>query len=87
MNFKNSHEKQLKIQKNYLLQEEYKFRTNLLTNATRGQILRALNDLRKTLDKNDNLLIYNAGHGWLDKAADEGYWLPVDAAPDDRNQF
>ena len=66
-----------------LLQEGYKFQATLLTNATRGQILRALNDLRKTLDKNDNLLIYYAGHGWLDKAADEGYWLPVDAAPDD----
>ncbi|MBC8379035.1 MAG: caspase family protein [Planctomycetes bacterium] len=66
-----------------LLHEEYKFQTTLLTNATRGQILRALNDLRKTLDKNDNLMIYYAGHGWLDKAADEGYWLPVDATLDD----
>jgi len=66
-----------------LLHEEYRFQTTLLTNATRGQILRALNDLRKTLDKNDNLMIYYAGHGWLDKAADEGYWLPVDATLDD----
>jgi uncharacterized caspase-like protein len=66
-----------------LLRDEYQFHTTLLTNATRGQILRSLNDLRKTLGQNDNLLIYYAGHGWLDKAADEGYWMPVDASRDD----
>ncbi len=27
----------------------------------------------------DNLLIYYAGHGSLDKEADQGHWLPVDA--------
>jgi hypothetical protein len=66
-----------------ILQNKYKFKTTLLTNATRGQILRALNHFRKSLNKDDNLLIYYAGHGWLDKAADEGYWLPVDADTDD----
>jgi len=39
--------------------------------------------LRKSLNKDDNLLIYYAGHGCIDKAADEGYWLPVDADTDD----
>ena len=66
-----------------LLQKDYQFSTTLLTNATRGRILRTLTDLRKRLGKNDNLLIYYAGHGLLDQAADEGYWLPVDATPDD----
>jgi len=66
-----------------LLQKDYRFSTTLLTDATRGGILRALTDLRKRLGKNDNLLIYYAGHGLLDQAADEGYWLPVDATPDD----
>jgi uncharacterized caspase-like protein len=66
-----------------LLQDEYRFQTTLLTDATRGQILRSLNDYRKMLGKNDNLLIYYAGHGWLDSAADEGYWLPIDATRDD----
>ena len=31
------------------------------------------------MSANDSLLIYYAGHGHLDEAADEGYWLPVDA--------
>jgi uncharacterized caspase-like protein len=35
--------------------------------------------LRDTLSSKDNLLIYYAGHGFLDAEADEGYWLPVDA--------
>ncbi|MEZ4985627.1 MAG: caspase family protein [Saprospiraceae bacterium] len=27
----------------------------------------------------DNLIIYFAGHGYLDETLDEGYWIPVDA--------
>ncbi len=33
-------------------------------------------------NETDNLLIYYAGHGSLDIGSDEGYWLPVDAEPD-----
>ena len=64
------------------LKHYYEFNVNLLLNATRSDILLALNNMRKTLTKKDNLLLYYAGHGWLDKQADEGYWLPVDAEPD-----
>ena len=52
---------------------------NLLLNATRYQILAALSKLRRKLTERDNLLVYYAGHGFLDKAAETGYWLPVDA--------
>ncbi len=48
-------------------------------NATRADILVAINSYRRTLTIHDNLLIYYAGHGWLDKDADQGYWLPVNA--------
>ena len=65
-----------------LLRDRYSFETVLLTDATRAQILTALRHLRETLTENDNLLIYYAGHGWLDKEADQGYWLPVDAEED-----
>ena len=50
--------------------------------ANRSDILLALNNLRWKLTKSDNFLIYYAGHGWLDKEADEGYWLPVNAQKD-----
>ncbi|MCC7046295.1 MAG: caspase family protein [Alphaproteobacteria bacterium] len=62
-----------------LLSDAYGFEVRLLQNATRGQILGALADLRGTLGENDNLLIYYAGHGYLDQAAEQGYWLPIDA--------
>ncbi len=65
-----------------LLRDEYDFQVTTLVDATRAEILTALREMRKTLTESDNLLIYYAGHGWLDKDADEGYWLPVDAQSD-----
>ncbi len=65
-----------------LLEDKYGFVVTRLTNATRSQILDALNRLRQTLTENDNLLIYYAGHGTLDEANDRGHWLPVNAKPD-----
>ena len=65
-----------------ILERNYNFSVNLLINATRADILRALNKARRTLTAKDNLLIYYAGHGWLDKEADQGYWIPVDAEKD-----
>ncbi len=62
-----------------LLEKEYDYNTYLLIDATRTDILNAMSKLKKTLSANDNLVIYYAGHGWLDKKADEGYWIPVDA--------
>ncbi|MCG8671495.1 MAG: caspase family protein [Pseudomonadales bacterium] len=64
-----------------ILRGKYGFNTTTLTNATRYDILSALNDLREKLTDKDNLLIYYAGHGELDDVNSRGYWLPVDAEP------
>jgi Caspase domain/Sel1 repeat len=64
-----------------VLREQYKFQVMLLTDATRYQILSALNVLREKLNSTDNLLIYYAGHGMLDERNLRGHWLPVDAEP------
>lgn len=64
-----------------LLQTKYGFKTTLLQNGTRYQILSALNKLREELTDDDNLLIYYAGHGELDRVNNRGNWLPVDAEP------
>jgi len=61
------------------LKEDYGFVVTLLVNATRGQIIEALDEFREELTQNSNLLIYYAGHGWLDEDTDRGYWLPVNA--------
>ncbi len=65
-----------------VLRTRYGFKTKLLLNATRYQILSALNKLRGELSEEDNLLIYYAGHGELDRVNMRGHWLPVDADGD-----
>jgi len=65
-----------------ILKNNYNFKVQLIMDAKRADILLALNKLRRTLSKKDNLLIYYAGHGWLDEEAGEGYWLPIDAEKD-----
>jgi uncharacterized caspase-like protein len=65
-----------------MLGRRYGFKTTVLLNATRFDILQALNELRKTLTENDNLLIYYAGHGHFEKKIERGYWVPVDGHTD-----
>lgn len=65
-----------------LLDGRYGFQVTLLEDASRYEILSALNRLRETLTENDNLLVYYAGHGELDRRNMRGHWLPVDAEPD-----
>lgn len=65
------------------LKDDYGYEVETLLDATRADILQAFSDFRGRLTKQDNLLIYYAGHGWLDTEADEGYWLPVDATQAD----
>jgi uncharacterized caspase-like protein len=62
-----------------LLKTKYGFKTNLLLDADRYDILSTLNKLMQELTEEDNLLIYYAGHGELDNINLRGYWLPVDA--------
>ncbi len=66
-----------------LLRDRYGYRVTTLVNADRKQILSTLNALRQQLTERDNLLVYYAGHGHLEKQLDRGYWIPVDAKRDD----
>jgi hypothetical protein len=66
-----------------VLKKVYGFKVTLLLDATRHDIVQAINDLRKDLKENDNLLVYYAGHGEFDKTASKAYWLPIDAQRDD----
>ncbi len=69
-----------------VLNERYGFDTTLLLDASTQEILSAINDLRERSSKDDNILIYFAGHGQLLRADDRelrrGYWLPVNAETD-----
>ncbi len=65
-----------------VLQSRYGFKTRVLNNANRFEILSALNDMREALGPNDNLLVYFAGHGEIEAGTQQGYWIPVDGQPD-----
>ena len=62
-----------------ILRERYGFKTTLLINANRHAIMSALNEMKKNLTEQDNLLVYYAGHGEIDKSNQNAYWLPTDA--------
>ena len=70
-----------------LLRTRYGYSTELLLNATREELLFSLNRQYQSLTSKDNLLIYYAGHGELDDAGNKGYWLPVDALPNDSSNW
>jgi hypothetical protein len=65
-----------------MLRTNYKFDVDLVIDGTRQQIMEALYKMRARLSEKDNLLVYYAGHGVVDKETGRGYWLPVDADPD-----
>lgn len=70
-----------------LLRDRFGFRTQVLHNATRNDIITALVKYRSSLPENSNLLIFYAGHGHKDREADEAYWLPVDSQTDNNENW
>jgi uncharacterized caspase-like protein len=61
-----------------LLRADYGFEIKLLPDAKRVEIINAMNEYRRSLKPDDNLLIYYAGHGHFDKETDKAYWIPTD---------
>jgi hypothetical protein len=67
-----------------VLQGKYGFSVTMIDDADDIAMLRALNELNATLQPDDNLLIYYAGHGArlkVENRLQAGYWLPVNADP------
>ncbi|HVO73889.1 MAG TPA: caspase family protein [Ignavibacteriaceae bacterium] len=65
-----------------VLKENYHFDTVytiLDKEATRRNIIQKFEWLTRNVTKDDNLLIFYAGHGQFNKALNKGYWVPVDA--------
>jgi hypothetical protein len=51
----------------------------MLIDPTREEMVIELDILAKKVTPKDNLLIFYAGHGYLDESSGIGYWLPTDA--------
>ena len=56
-----------------------KSNVTFLKNATYVQMIQAFDDLSNKITKNDNLLVFYAGHGWWNETKNLGFWLPTDA--------
>jgi serine/threonine protein kinase len=64
-----------------LLEESYGFEMVTLSNATRDEIFEAVESVAQSAGEQDSLLIFYAGHGFVDSAVGRAYWQPVDAEP------
>jgi uncharacterized caspase-like protein len=69
------------------LQQHFGFKVTQVQNATRQQILAALNRLRMQAGPDDQVLVYYAGHGHMDEVTARGYWIPVDGDAKDIAQW
>ena len=66
-----------------VLVTHYKFERDdviFMENPTRANIIDELDRLARRVTKDDNLLIFFAGHGYFDMEFELGYWLLQDAA-------
>jgi len=71
-----------------LLKQRFGFEDiTMLTNASRKDILHTLKELTDRVEPNDNVIIYYAGHGFLDSDQMRGYWVPTDARGLDHSTF
>lgn len=52
----------------------------IVKNATRAEIIRTMNELSLEMEANDSVVIYYAGHGYMNRKTGNGYWIPSDAS-------
>ena len=50
--------------------------------ATERSILKRFREFIPKMNKNHNLIVYFAGHGYFDTLEQKGYWIPVDGEED-----
>ena len=71
-----------------VLRDKYDFKTTVLHDATNKELFKVLyEDLLPNLTSEDNLLIYYAGHGDYIEEWQSYTWLPVDAQPDNPQNY
>ena len=70
-----------------VLTKKYGFQVNYLSNASRKDILKTINEYIIRLNENDNFLIYYIRHGYYDEILDQNYWLPIEADKEDDSEW
>jgi len=72
-----------------ILEEKYGFEVFVVKNGDNIAVMKAINDLNEVLEKDDNLLLFFAGHGsrLTSGNTEVGYWLPSNAEKPPRDTF
>ncbi|MDX2285872.1 MAG: caspase family protein [Bacteroidia bacterium] len=75
-----------------ILQDCYQFQPahiRLLSDAdaSRRGIIRAIDQLIRDVQPGDNAVLLFSGHGWLDSARSQGFWIPADAELGDKATY
>lgn len=63
-----------------ILRSRFGFETRVLKNASKAQIIEALNRVAAEAAPEDNVLLFYAGHGYLMEDTQMGFWIPVDGS-------
>ncbi len=70
-----------------VLSEKLGYEVRVVRNATKADIVRALNELATEVEPTDSVVVYYAGHGDVIEKTGIGYWLPSDASAEDAKQW
>ena len=62
-----------------VLHNKLGFVTRVIANATKAEMVQAIEALHSEAAESDQVFIYYAGHGYENERTGVGYWLPVDA--------
>ncbi len=66
-----------------LFADKLGYEAQVIKNATRAEIIQTINQLAVNVEINDSVVVYFAGHGYLNRKAGAGYWIPADASARD----
>lgn len=70
-----------------LFAEKLGYEVRVVKNATKADIVQTLNQLSLEMEKNDSVVIYYAGHGFINEKTGNGYWIPSDASAKDPSSW
>lgn len=66
-----------------LFADKLGYEVQVIKNATRAEIIKTINQLAAEVEINDSVVVYYAGHGYLNRKTGTGYWIPADASSKD----
>lgn len=66
-----------------LFAERLGYEVRVIKNATKANVIQTLNQLSIDMEVNDSVVIYYAGHGFINEKTGNGYWIPSDASAKD----